>query len=170
MFALEPVAPSGDPPRPGDLIEIFRAAYQHWALYLGEELVVNIVPHDSGAPACSASAKSVLSRRAVVRLQCLADAVGPDAFRVNNKYDDRHAPLPAAEIVRRARSLVGRDVSYDLLGSNCEHFVTLLRYGEAVSDQVSHAMGAVGLVATVAGLFSLLGIIRSRTAMRDSSS
>lgn len=31
-------------PRPGDLIEVFRPGYQHWALYLGDGYVINIAP------------------------------------------------------------------------------------------------------------------------------
>lgn len=31
-------------PQPGDLIEIFRPAYQHWALYLGDGYIVNLTP------------------------------------------------------------------------------------------------------------------------------
>ncbi len=33
----------GDP-QPGDLIEIFRPAYQHWALYLGDGYIINVTP------------------------------------------------------------------------------------------------------------------------------
>lgn len=33
----------GDP-QPGDLIEIFRPAYQHWALYLGDGYIINVAP------------------------------------------------------------------------------------------------------------------------------
>lgn len=35
--------PPGDP-QPGDLIEIFRPAYQHWALYLGDGYIINLTP------------------------------------------------------------------------------------------------------------------------------
>lgn len=31
-------------PQPGDLIEVFRPCYQHWALYLGDGYVINIAP------------------------------------------------------------------------------------------------------------------------------
>lgn len=71
-------------------------------------------------------------------MQLLKDAVGNDTYRINNKYDGTYAPLPVAEIIRRAEYLIDQEVSYDLLGNNCEHFVTLLRYGEGVSDQVSN--------------------------------
>lgn len=69
-------------------------------------------------------------------MQLLKDVVGNDTYKVNNKYDDQYTPLPAEEIIQRAEILIGQEISYDLLGNNCEHFVTLLRYGEAVSDQV----------------------------------
>lgn len=71
-------------------------------------------------------------------MQLLKDAVGNDTYRINNKYDGTYAPLPVAKIIRRAEYLIDQEVSYDLLGNNCEHFVTLLRYGEGVSDQVSN--------------------------------
>lgn len=31
-------------PQPGDLIEVFRPGYQHWALYLGDGYVINMAP------------------------------------------------------------------------------------------------------------------------------
>lgn len=31
-------------PQPGDLIEVFRPGYQHWALYLGDGYVINLTP------------------------------------------------------------------------------------------------------------------------------
>ncbi|XP_075794401.1 phospholipase A and acyltransferase 1 isoform X2 [Pelodiscus sinensis] len=122
-------------PQPGDLIEIFRPAYQHWALYLGDGYVINVAPVEEGAASSLASAKSVFSRKALVKMQLLKDVVGSDRYRINNKYDAAYAPLPTEHILRRAELLVGQEVSYDLLGNNCEHFVTLLRYGEGVSEQ-----------------------------------
>lgn len=43
MASNDPADPSGDP-QPGDLIEIFRPAYQHWALYLGDGYIINLTP------------------------------------------------------------------------------------------------------------------------------
>ncbi|XP_048720856.2 phospholipase A and acyltransferase 1 isoform X1 [Caretta caretta] len=123
-------------PQPGDLIEIFRPAYQHWALYLGDGYIINVAPVEEGAASSLASAKSVFSRKALVKMQLLKDVVGSDTYRINNKYDDAYTPLPVEEIIQRSEFLIGQEVSYDLLGNNCEHFVTLLRYGEGVSEQV----------------------------------
>lgn len=98
---------------------------------------IPLLPVDESPAAAVSSVKSVFSRKAVVRMQLLKDVVGNDSYRVNNKYDHNHTPLPVCEIIQRAQVLIGQEVSYDLLGNNCEHFVTLLRYGEGVSEQVS---------------------------------
>ncbi|XP_063056390.1 phospholipase A and acyltransferase 1 [Engraulis encrasicolus] len=162
----DPSDPPGNP-QPGDLIEIFRPAYQHWALYLGDGYIINLTPVDEGqAAAMASSVKSVFSRKAVVRMQLLKEVVGGDSYRVNNKYDDDHTPLPITEIIQRSQLLIGQEVSYDLLGSNCEHFVTLLRYGEGVSEQATRAIGAISLVTAAASAFSVLGLINTRSRNR----
>ncbi|XP_005989423.1 phospholipase A and acyltransferase 1 [Latimeria chalumnae] len=153
-------------PQPGDLIEIFRPAYQHWALYLGDGYVINVAPVDEGSAASFASAKSVFSRKALVRMQLLKDVVGSDTYQINNKYDDKYTPLPVEEIIQRAQFLIGQEVSYDILGNNCEHFVTLLRYGEGVSEQANRAISAIGFVTAAASAFSLLGLFQNRSRQR----
>lgn len=100
--------------------------------------MIPLLVSDESQAAAMSSVKSVFTRKAVVRMQLLKDVVGGDTFRVNNKYDSSRTPLPVSEIIERAQLLIGQEVSYDLLGSNCEHFVTLLRYGEGVSEQVLH--------------------------------
>ncbi|XP_005237857.1 phospholipase A and acyltransferase 1 [Falco rusticolus] len=150
-------------PQPGDLIEIFRPAYQHWVLYLGDGYVISVTPIEEGPSATLASARSVLSRKARVRMQLLKDVVGNDSYRINNKYDSTHTPLPVKTIIRRAERYINQDVSYDVLSSNCEHFVTQLRYGEGVSDQVRRAVGTVGVVTAVLGAVSVLGLAWSRS-------
>ncbi|NXF13277.1 HRSL1 enzyme, partial [Smithornis capensis] len=122
-------------PRPGDLIEVKRQYYQHWALYLGDGYVINVTPVDVGAPSLWVSTTSIFTRKAKVKKQLLKEVVGDDDWCVNNKYDRSRTPLPVKEIIRHAERYIDREVSYDVLGDNCEHFVTMLRYGEAVSDQ-----------------------------------
>lgn len=70
-------------------------------------------------------------------MQLLKDVVGNDTYRINNKYDTTYPPLPVEEVIQRSEFAIGQEVIYDLLVNNCEHFVTLLRYGEGVSEQVS---------------------------------
>ncbi|XP_040123431.1 phospholipase A and acyltransferase 1 isoform X3 [Oryx dammah] len=126
-------------PQPGDLIEVFRPCYQHWALYLGDGYVINIAPLEDGISTSFTSAKSVFSRKALVKMQLLKDVVGKDTYRINNKYDDTYPPLPVEEVIQRSEFVIGQEVEYDILVNNCEHFVTLLRYGEGVSEQKSES-------------------------------
>ncbi|NXF88149.1 HRSL1 enzyme, partial [Eubucco bourcierii] len=156
----------GDP-EPGDLIEIFRPAYQHWALYLGDGYIINVAPIDEGSTDGLASVTSVFCRKARVRMQLLKDVVGNDTYRVNNKHDGIYTPLPVREIIRRARRFIDQEVSYDVLGNNCEHFVTSLRYGKAVSGQADRAITAIGVAAVAASAITLLSFLRSRTRERQ---
>ncbi|KAM6160456.1 phospholipase A and acyltransferase 1 [Erethizon dorsatum] len=144
-------------PHPGDLIEVFRPGYQHWALYLGDGYVINIAPTD-GIPSTFTSAKSVFSTKALVKMQLLKDVVGNDTYRINNKYDDTYTPLPVEEVIQRSEFVIGQEVAYDILGNNCEHFVTLLRYGEGVSEQANRAVSTIGLVTAVVSTISFLGL------------
>ncbi|XP_056354288.1 phospholipase A and acyltransferase 1-like [Oenanthe melanoleuca] len=137
-------------PQPGDLIEIDRRAYQHWALYMGDGYVINVTPVDEGAPSLLVSTTSVFTRKAKVKKQLLKEVVGDHKWRVNNKYDCSRIPRPVEEIIRRAEQWIDKEVDYDVLGSNCEHFVTELRYGEAVSEQVRNVV--IGTVAAVGGV------------------
>ncbi|KAM6922099.1 phospholipase A and acyltransferase 1 isoform 2-T3 [Xenentodon cancila] len=131
--------PSGDP-QPGDLIEIFRPAYQHWALYLGDGYIINLTPVDESQAAAMSSVKSVFSRKAVVRMQLLKEVVGNDSYRVNNKYDDNHTPLPICEIIQRAQVLIGQEAT--------------------------RAIGAISMVTAAASAFSVLGLINTRSRNR----
>ncbi|XP_068056161.1 phospholipase A and acyltransferase 1-like [Anomalospiza imberbis] len=137
-------------PQPGDLIEIDRTGYQHWALYVGDGYVINVTPVDEGAPSLSVSTTSIFTRKAKVKKQLLKVVVGNHKWRINNKYDRSHTPRPVEEIIRRAEQWIDREVPYDVLTSNCEHFVTMLRYGEGVSEQVTKAV--IGTTAAVGGI------------------
>ncbi|KAM6222888.1 phospholipase A and acyltransferase 1 [Rhynchocyon petersi] len=149
-------------PKLGDLIEVFRPGYQHWALYLGDGYVINIAPLEDNIPASFTSAKSIFSRKAMVKVQLLKDVVGDDSYRINNKYDEIYPPLPVEEVMQRSEFIVGQEVAYDIFDNNCEHFVTLLRYGEGISEQAKRAISTVGLMAAVTGVFSFLGLLPKR--------
>ncbi|NWI49794.1 HRSL1 enzyme, partial [Calyptomena viridis] len=129
-------------PKPGDLIEIKRRLYQHWTLYLGDGYVIHVTAVDEDAPALSASTVTLCTKKAMVRKQLLEEVVGDGDWYVNNKYDSCHAPFPVEEIIRRAESWINKEWTYGLVKKNCEHFVTMLRYGDGVSDQVSNVKGA----------------------------
>ncbi|NWW78798.1 HRSL1 enzyme, partial [Climacteris rufus] len=121
-------------PKPGDLIEIDRPLYQHWALYVGDGYVINMTA--VGKAGDSSQQLSASAKGAMVKMQLLKEVVGSSKWRVNNKFDRFDTPLPVEEIIWRAAEWIDREVPYHLLDSNCEHFVTRIRYGEAVSRQV----------------------------------
>uniref|UniRef100_A0A3P8NSC0 LRAT domain-containing protein n=1 Tax=Astatotilapia calliptera TaxID=8154 RepID=A0A3P8NSC0_ASTCA len=105
-------------PRRGDLIEIFRGSYRHWAVYVGDGSVVHLV-----VPSKSRT------HLGVVREENLRAVVGNDQWQINNSLDSTHNPRPADVIVTEARSWVGREITYHSIRSNCEHFATERRYG-----------------------------------------
>ncbi|XP_054844660.1 phospholipase A and acyltransferase 3-like isoform X2 [Eublepharis macularius] len=145
-------------PKPGDLIEISRFGYKHWAVYVGSGYVIHLAP--TTVQASVSSIMSVLSEKAVVKKELLWEIARSDACQINNKYDQKYNPLPASKIVQEAESMLGKEVSYRVASQNCEHFVTRLRYGTARSDQVKETVAsAVGLigVGVVLGLATVLG-------------
>ncbi|XP_074087330.1 uncharacterized protein LOC141518862 isoform X2 [Macrotis lagotis] len=132
-------------PKPGDLIEISRGPFSHWAVYVGDGYIVHLVPQkDMGGPE---------TVPATVRKDRLCEEVWSDNCRVNNKHDKKHKPRPPSEIVQRALNEVGKEVKYNLAKNNCEHFANDLRYGVRVSDQVRNVVKIVGTtVGTSAGI------------------
>ncbi|XP_040904088.1 phospholipase A and acyltransferase 4-like [Toxotes jaculatrix] len=137
-------------PQPGDLIEIFRVGFQHWAVYVGDGYVVHLVNPDGFSS--SSGSQSIHPRwvcRAQVMKQKLKDVVKRDKWHINNKLDTTYRPRPIQQIVKEALSLVGEKVLYCVFLRNCEHFATELRYGKAMSWQVIKV--AVGVAAVAAG-------------------
>jgi hypothetical protein len=124
---LEPEALlQGDGCDPGDLLEIDRKLYVHWAVYIGNGEVVHLPESPEGT--------TVVER-------CSLQAVAQDdVVRVNNKQvharEKDLTELPSDEVVKRAIECVGQSVPYNIVTSNGEHFVTKLKYGVGWSDQV----------------------------------
>ncbi|KAM4846206.1 phospholipase A and acyltransferase 5 [Thomomys bottae] len=125
-------------PRPGDLIEIFRIGYEHWAIYMEDDCVVHLAPPTEGAGAGSIT--SIFSNRAVVKYSRLEDVLHGCPWKINNKLDGTYLPLPVEKIMQRTRNMVNKIVQYSLMEGNCEHFVNDLRYGVPRSQQVEHVL------------------------------
>ncbi|XP_070960068.1 phospholipase A and acyltransferase 3-like [Oncorhynchus clarkii lewisi] len=143
-------------PEPGDLIEIFRGNYQHWALYVGDGFVVHLAPPSEGPGARANSMMSVLSDKAKVKKEEIWDVVGHDQWCVNNQLDEKYQVRPIHEILREAQAYVDQEMPYCVFRGNCEHFVTELRYGKAESRQVRQAVGMATLVGF--GVLAFVGI------------
>uniref|UniRef100_A0A3Q2X0W9 HRAS-like suppressor 3 n=1 Tax=Haplochromis burtoni TaxID=8153 RepID=A0A3Q2X0W9_HAPBU len=129
-------APYDEKPEPGDLIEIFRGSYQHWAVYIGDGFVVHLAPPSEVPDAGSSSVMSVITEKALVKKDGLWDVVGTDEWKISNSLDKKYEPHSPGVIVREARMLVGQVLPYCVVRRNCEHFVNELRYGKAESRQV----------------------------------
>ncbi|XP_067237423.1 phospholipase A and acyltransferase 3-like [Chanodichthys erythropterus] len=139
-------------PEPGDLIEIFRGTYQHWAIYVGEGYVIHLAPPSEHAQAGAYSMMSVLCDKATVKKEELYEVVGNDKYSINNLLDEKYEPRPIRDVLRDAHSLLGQERPYCVFSGNCEHFVTELRYGKPQSRQVRKAVEfgvGVGLAAAV---------------------
>ncbi|XP_067456124.1 phospholipase A and acyltransferase 5-like [Thunnus thynnus] len=121
---------------PGDLIEIFRGAFQHWAVYIGGGHVVHLVTPGGGSSGASAAALGLVGGQ--IRKDKLRDVVKTDKWKKNNIQHTTYElkPRPKMEIVKEALSMVGKDVKYSVANWNCEHFATMCRYGKARSVQV----------------------------------
>uniref|UniRef100_A0A669E7I1 LRAT domain-containing protein n=1 Tax=Oreochromis niloticus TaxID=8128 RepID=A0A669E7I1_ORENI len=146
------VAPGEQEPELGDLIEIFRDNYEHWAVYVGAGFVVHFFSDhkqyvfrlDSGV----SSGASVHAANGTVRKEKIWDVVGKDDWKINNSMDRQYKPRPANVIVEDAKAMVGKELRYDLVEYNCEHFVKELRCGVAESLQVAlRVMGGAGVIA-----------------------
>ncbi|XP_058505200.1 phospholipase A and acyltransferase 3-like [Solea solea] len=137
-------------PQPGDLIEIFRGLYQHWAVYIGKGYVIHLAPPCEVAGAGASSFMSVTCDKAIVKRERLWDVVGTDKWQINNILDDKREPRRAPVIVEEAKALVGSVQPYSLRCQNCEHFATELRYGKAESRQVRGAQNMLIAAGTAA--------------------
>ncbi|XP_016113597.1 retinoic acid receptor responder protein 3-like [Sinocyclocheilus grahami] len=127
--------PNREPER-GDLIEISRKGYQHWAIYVGDGYVLHLVKISEHGDSGTSCAKPGKDGRATVKKEKLEDVANNDEYRINNRLDNQYEPRPIKDILQDAENLVGREFPYNVLSSNCEHFATLVRYGNPLSQQV----------------------------------
>ncbi|XP_077465204.1 phospholipase A and acyltransferase 3-like [Stigmatopora argus] len=145
-------------PKRGDLIEISRPGYQHWAIYVGGGYVVHLSPPSEFAGAGLGSSMSVLADVARVKMEELWKVIGDSLWKINNLLDDKYEPHDVNIILSNANQLVGKKLPYCIVSSNCEHFVTQLRYGTAESRQVRQVVNG----AAVLGAAALAAIYLSR--------
>uniref|UniRef100_A0A8C9M7I4 Phospholipase A and acyltransferase 3 n=1 Tax=Panthera tigris altaica TaxID=74533 RepID=A0A8C9M7I4_PANTA len=142
----------------GDLIEIFRPFYRHWAIYVGDGYVVHLAPPSEIAGAGAASIMSTLTEKAVVKKERLDDVVGRDRYHVNNKHDDKYSPLPPGKIVQLAEQLGGQEPPYSL---PWENFPTESDLPSALL-QVRDAVVAAGIAGVGLAAVGLIGVMFSR--------
>ncbi|XP_046927572.1 uncharacterized protein LOC124505623 isoform X1 [Lynx rufus] len=158
-------------PKPGDLIEILHIGYEHWAIYVGDGYVIHLTPPSDLLGASFSIICSVLSSKAVVRQELLRDVVGHCRYRVNNHLDHKYKPRPVKVIICSAKKKIGEEMEYRLLGKNCEHFVTDLRYGVPHSRQVVRkSLGQPSTVTRLRKRAHRQGVCSRSTGLRNGSS
>ncbi|XP_071202837.1 phospholipase A and acyltransferase 4-like [Salvelinus alpinus] len=140
----------------GDMIKINRGTYNHWALYIGNGEVIHVVTTDgSGVLSAFSSSSPSLSSKGMIIIDTLKDVAAGNPYTINNYLDDEFKPRPTDVIMKEVDKMRGRTIKYGLLGNNCEHFVTFLRYGKSKSQHADDFMkdllaGQLGLLAVLA--------------------
>lgn len=119
----------------GDIIEIDRLLFSHWAVYIGDGRVIHVCNFKTSSPEFQTSSEIVEEDLKVV--------AGPSLVRVNNKevpaMQRNLSSLHPKLIVENAKKCVHEKVSHNVMSLTAEHFVTSCRYGVGWSDQVTNA-------------------------------
>ncbi|KAL2078680.1 hypothetical protein ACEWY4_026365 [Coilia grayii] len=126
---------------PGDLIEIERGQFSHWAMYAGDDYLIDLtVEGDEGKLEPLAGCIGIIQKRKS------NDVVENCKWSKNNTMDETYKPKSPKKCLERAEKWVGKRIQYNALTFNCEHFVKYLRYGKAVSGQVIKVLKEAGPV------------------------
>nr|XP_023995688.1 retinoic acid receptor responder protein 3-like isoform X2 [Salvelinus alpinus] len=107
------------------------------------EMVIHVVTPDgpSRVAFCSVSSSSgSLSCKGTITIEMLKDVAAGNTYKIHNYLDDEFKPRPTDVIMGDVDIMRGRTIEYGLLGNNCEHFVTFLRYGKSKSQQADDFM------------------------------
>jgi len=127
----------------GDLIEIKRNIYNHWAVYVGCNEVVHLtVDNPQTAVGFSLMVSHVDGvNTGKIKIEPLTYVCSRTLFRVNNK-----APSPEAEANKRTNAETvkyalemtetKKDTNYQLLKGNCEHFAKECRFGSEYAESL----------------------------------
>nr|XP_046157506.1 phospholipase A and acyltransferase 4-like [Oncorhynchus gorbuscha] len=146
----------------GDMIEINRVQYKHWALYIGHGKVIQLVTPDgpSKVAFCSFSSSSgSVACKGTITIETLQDVTAGNTYKINNYLDDEYKPRRTDVIMGNVDKMRGSTIKYNLLGNNCEHFVTFLRYGKSKSKQADDFLNNV-----LAGTATVLGLLTAVAA------
>jgi hypothetical protein len=115
----------------GDLIEIKRKKYCHWAVSVGNDEIIHLTDGKDGM--------------AIVLQELLKDVVKDSTCRVNNleKEAERRRLIPRSveEILETALHNLRKRFEYDPFKFNCEHFATGCYFGQQFSLQAEAAKG-----------------------------
>nr|XP_003229593.1 PREDICTED: retinoic acid receptor responder protein 3 [Anolis carolinensis] len=132
-------------PEPGDIVEFHRVGYRHYGIAVGNGYVVHLTSAEPEPPGYHFSSSSGRPK-AKVKKEHLSIVAQGNKYWVNNINDHKMKPRKPEVIVSLAEAMVGKEMDYNLLKSNCEHFATMLRYGDPQSKQAD-----AGIITTTVG-------------------
>ncbi|XP_055987880.1 phospholipase A and acyltransferase 4-like [Sorex fumeus] len=118
----------GEEPKPGDLIEIFRVGYQHWAIYVGDGYVVHLAPPIPGECLDSYNSRRYLSKFLIVKRELLKDVARNCNYVVNNFWDQKYKPQSVNDILHATHKWLWF-ASFVIVRRDAKEFVIDLRYG-----------------------------------------
>ncbi|KAK3793388.1 hypothetical protein RRG08_039194 [Elysia crispata] len=117
---------------PGSRLEVEGGAFNHWAIYLGDQNVCYLTSLRNGESNKSPSSEGCVY---VEPFTDMMAKYGDSEVYVDNCADRKWSALPQAEIVKRAISKKGLS-DYHLINYNSESFVNWCRYNKTESDQI----------------------------------
>ncbi|XP_076070694.1 phospholipase A and acyltransferase 2-like [Mytilus galloprovincialis] len=132
----------------GDLLEIDRGAYKHWAVYIGNNEIVHVSGiggRVAANPGHSFSISGVHFNKAEVKKENVFDVLGTSKCKINNSKDRGNKCFDPKEVVKRALGKLG-SLDYNILWRNCEHFASWCRYDKKISQQADDLL-TVGMIA-----------------------
>lgn len=134
----------------GDLIEFVHpwSGLSLWAVYVGEGFVVHFGVGDENTTqkACRSFIQQLIPKLKAERIlkktricaQKISEIRVPAGtrIRVNNS---KHNLVPSSqdEVRYRCHTFMHQEFNYDMVHFNSEHFATFVRYGQALSTQIS---------------------------------
>ncbi|XP_037024718.1 phospholipase A and acyltransferase 1-like [Bradysia coprophila] len=128
----------------GDMIEIKRAGYFHWCVFIGGNDGETVIQLDSPEFDILTPKTAFNNLTGKVEMRNLPELAGNDHCRINNKKREAKRKglsiLSESDTKRMIRAeLKHSDTYYNVVKYNCEHFATKLKFGVPFSSQIEAA-------------------------------
>jgi len=127
----------------GDLIQMKREGYAHWAVYVGDGYVIHLTQIHNGKAQIFRQQLKAVAKDSICRVNNLEIAAQRRQLTSKNVND----------ILDTAYDMLGEISDYHLFNDNCEHFATYCRFGTAFSEQ-GLAANERPIIGKVAPLFA----------------
>ncbi|XP_067676462.1 phospholipase A and acyltransferase 2-like [Haliotis asinina] len=139
----------------GDRVQFGRGIYYHWAIYIGEGLIIHLTQHGDGEE------RHVLKHvsKACVRIDHFWSCTKGRKAYVNNNLDSKHPPFGREVIVEKAKFFLDKKIPYNLFTWNCEHFVSFCRNG-CFESEMTYSVTVLGdgIIGGVVGFLCSAGV------------